>query len=250
MHVYIYDSYLNQPKYQKTLSRIETRITDLGLNGKISRLGLMKNVNEVVQSEIRRGAKTIVVVGNDDTVQQVINSIARTGVPLGIIPIDKKNNLIAERLGIPCQDDACDILSARRIEQLDLGLANDQFFLTHAAITGEGTRIEVKENYSIELKEPGEIYVFNLDVGSVSLPPNVFINPSDGLLQVALITKHSKKFLFSENTVESIFAFDKFRLVNQKKPILLDGLFPVSSPVEISISRNSLKVIVGKNRSF
>ncbi len=34
MHVYVYDSFLNQKKYDRILARLETRITDLGLNGK------------------------------------------------------------------------------------------------------------------------------------------------------------------------------------------------------------------------
>jgi len=42
MHVYVYDSFLNQKKYDRILARLETRITDLGLNGKISILLIMK----------------------------------------------------------------------------------------------------------------------------------------------------------------------------------------------------------------
>ena len=38
MHVYIYDSFLNHKKFEKIIARIETRVTDLGLNGKINRL--------------------------------------------------------------------------------------------------------------------------------------------------------------------------------------------------------------------
>ncbi|MCK4553680.1 hypothetical protein KAU19_01815, partial [Candidatus Parcubacteria bacterium] len=64
MHIYIYDSYVNQKKYDKVLARIETRITDLGLNGKISRLGLMKNIPDLVYNELKRGVKTIIAVGN------------------------------------------------------------------------------------------------------------------------------------------------------------------------------------------
>ena len=58
MHVYIYDSFLGHKKFDNTLARIETRLTDLGLNGKISRMGAMKNIQSTVSNELKRGAKT------------------------------------------------------------------------------------------------------------------------------------------------------------------------------------------------
>ena len=100
MHIYIYDSFVNQKKYDKILARIETRITDLELNGKISRLGVMKNIPDIVSNELKRGAKTIIAVGNDKTINQVINSLAGSQVPLGIIPIGRENNQISFALGI------------------------------------------------------------------------------------------------------------------------------------------------------
>jgi len=45
----------------------------LGLNGKIIRLGLLENINEAVENEIKRGAKTIVAVGSDKTVHKIMD---------------------------------------------------------------------------------------------------------------------------------------------------------------------------------
>ena len=131
MHVYVYDDYINKKKHENVLANIETRITDLGLNGKIIRLGVMKNVATAIEGEIKRGAKTIVAVGSDKTVSKIINAMIGakssdpTGgnIPLGIIPIDQKDNAIAQSLGIKSPDEACDTLSARRIEKLDVGQA-------------------------------------------------------------------------------------------------------------------------------
>jgi hypothetical protein len=50
MHIYIYDSFVNQKKYDSTTAKIETRITDLGLNGKIVRLGIIISVEEVINN--------------------------------------------------------------------------------------------------------------------------------------------------------------------------------------------------------
>src|SRR5680860_1199287 len=130
MHVYIYDDYVSTKKYDTTLAHIETRITDLGLNGKIIRLDVMKNVAEAVASEIKRGAKTIVAVGNDKTINKIINSITlfairnqtEVDIPLGLITVGDKGNSIAPALGIESGEKGCDSLSARRIAKLDLGL--------------------------------------------------------------------------------------------------------------------------------
>ena len=48
MHVYIYDDYLAKGKYNKAINRMEIRITDLGLNGKILRLSGIKNVKAAI----------------------------------------------------------------------------------------------------------------------------------------------------------------------------------------------------------
>jgi hypothetical protein len=75
MHVYIYDDYLNKGKYHKVINRIEIRLTDLGLNGKIIRLGDIKNIKGTIQNEIKLGAKTIIAVGNNQTVNKIIGAL-------------------------------------------------------------------------------------------------------------------------------------------------------------------------------
>ena len=133
MHIYIYDDYVNTKKYDTILAKMETRITDLGLNGKIIRLGIMKNIFDAVENELKNEAKTIVAVGNNKTVNKIINAMINAEIksdleikaPLGVIPLGEKNNSIAKALGIETPEDGCDILSARMIEKLDLGRANN-----------------------------------------------------------------------------------------------------------------------------
>ena len=146
MNIFIYDSFLNQKKYDRLLARLETRITDLGLNGKICRLSLMRNIGDTVKNELKRGAKTIIAVGNNKTVNQIINSLAGGAVPLGLIPIGQENNDLARGLGIESVDQACDILSARLLTRLDLGLANQTYFLGPAAIENQGTIVDISHD--------------------------------------------------------------------------------------------------------
>ena len=249
MHVYIYDSFLNQKKYEKIIARVETRITDLGLNGKINRLGPMKNINDLISTELSRGAKTITAVGNDETVCRAINSMAGSEVPLGIIPISKKKNLIAASLGIGEEEEACDVLSARRIIKMDLGMANNLYFLANASIDNKGTKIEINKNYSIEIMESGEVGIVNLKTEDKRLPENIKSNPQDGMLELFIKTKQAKGFL-KKLTGQSIFPFKHLTIINEQRPVVLDGAIEVKTPVEISVAKHALNVIVGKERGF
>ncbi len=259
MHIYIYDSFVNQKKYDSVLARIETRITDLGLNGKIIRLGVMKSVHEYIENEVRKGAKSIIAVGNNHLLNQVINSMAKlasfniltTDIPAGIIPIGKKNNELADFLGIDHEEDACNILSARRIEKLDLGLANHYYFLSLAKITSTGTTIKIDNNYMIEVMEQGEIGVVNLPV-DVDLPKNVKSNATDSVMELYIKINGSKKYLpiGPQKTKQSIFSFNKLTIINKHEQVFIDNTIKIPSPVDITVAKEKINLIVSKNRKF
>jgi diacylglycerol kinase family enzyme len=210
----------------------------------------MKNVNDLVNSEIKRGAKTIVAVGNDQTIGQVISAMAKSNIPFGVIPIEKKDNYIANALGVSDHEDACDILSARRIETIDLGRINDKYFISYVSIAADNLNIEVEKSYSIELTKHGTIYVVNMLVDDLNLPSEALVNPKDGLLQVVISASASKKNIFSSKKSDSVFSFDKLKISNQKDSILTEQGFYVSIPAEIEAMPSALKVIVGKSRKF
>ena len=119
MYLYLYDSFLNNKKYSGLLAKIETRLTDLGIGGKIFRLSPLRNVTELMNDEVKSGIKTVVVVGNDKTTSTIINLAAQLSVTLGIIPVGPDNK-IAQILGINSPEEACNILAARKIEKVDL----------------------------------------------------------------------------------------------------------------------------------
>ncbi|MDP2708815.1 MAG: diacylglycerol kinase family protein [bacterium] len=248
MNIFIYDSFLNQKKYDRLLARIETRITDLGLNGKISRLGMMTNIREAIGNELRRGAKTIIAVGNNKTVNQTLNSLAGQPVPLGIIPIGQEDNDLARGLGIESAEAACDILAARLVAKLDLGLADKTYFISSAAIANQGTIIDMNKSYTIETKGGGNIYVVNCANEKIDLPPKVKSRPDDGILEL-VINSQSGGF-FSKQQDQSIFKIKKITVTNPKTQLILDGATAINTPAEITVAKKALTVIVGKNRKF
>lgn len=152
MYLYLYDSFLNNPRFNNKLVKIETRLTDLGIGGKISRLSPLKNLRELIDEEVKAGVKTVVAVGNDKTLVEVINVMAKCRVVLGYIPIGEQNSA-AKILGIPVEEKACDVISARKIERIDLGKINGNYFLGDIKIIEGPVTLECEEKYQVAVEQ-------------------------------------------------------------------------------------------------
>jgi diacylglycerol kinase family enzyme len=258
MHVYIYDSFLAEKKYDSKLAKIETRLTDLGLNGKIIRLGLLQSLKDSVANELRKGAKTIVAVGNKKLLHECINALMSfysgasldSAVPIGFIPAGQKSNEVAELLGIPLGLDACNTLSARRIECMDLGRINNNYFLCEAEITTIGTSVEIDQQFSLEIGEAGSIRFINL-AQPQHLPSACLSSASDGKMEFCIETRKEKNFLniSKKKDSPSIFVFDKIKIENrQDAKIILDGLHEIKTPATVMTAKKAINLIVGKSR--
>lgn len=244
MHVYIYDDYLNKNKYNKTINRVEIRLTDLGLNGKIIRLGGIKNIKGTIQNEIKLGAKTIIAVGNNQTVSKIIGAIIDTEIYsdfqkktlLGIIPIGDDNS-IADSLGIKNSEEACNILLARRIEKIDLGLANKHYFLNQATIQSAGTAIKI-DDYVLETAERGEIKIINL---LSDAKETIKSNPHDGKLEILIRTRKKDATYLTAS---------RFKIFNAQEKLIIDGVVEIDTPAEMGTMKDKVNVIVGRERMF
>lgn len=248
MHVYIYDDFLSKNKYQKTLNKIEIRLTDLGLNGKIVRLANIKDVEGAIQNEIRKGAKNIIAVGNDNTLSKIVNSIAddnlsyflKENLSISIIPVGEPND-IAYNLGIKNYSKACNIILARRIKTIDIMQANDFYFIYQGKINNKNTNIQIDENCYLQSEESGEIRVINIINYRLqeTIPKS---SPSDNLLDLYIQT--------NKRGAETHFSLSSFQIKNQKDKVLLDNSQYISSPVNFSNADKKINFIVGKDRSF
>jgi hypothetical protein len=244
MHVYVYDDYLNKSKYSRVINRVEIRLTDLGLNGKIIRLSGIKNIKATIQAEIRLGAKTIVAVGNNQTINKILGALINDDLYgnfqketlLGIIPIGEDNS-IATSFGIKTPEEACNILLARRVEKIDLGLAGNHYFLNEASIQSQGTTLKI-ENYSIETAEKGEINIINLHKDREE---KIKSNPHDGLLDIVIKTKKKDRTYFNSPS---------FEISNPQEKLIVDGLVEIDTPAKIGVLKDCLNIIVGKDRLF
>lgn len=242
MYCYLYDDFIQGNKrFEKELALIENRLTDLGIAGKISRLALFRNAEEMIRDEIDKGVTTVVVLGNDDTVRKVLNVVAESGVVFGMIPIGPKNNL-AKLLGIPEGVLACDVLSARRVETIDIGSVNGRKFISEVSVPEFRAEITFEEKFRVFPTSTAELEVRNLSGES---------NPCDGLLQ-AVIRADVKKGLLRRATKEESILPLQSMTIRSEKPIQVfaDGERMEGTRFDISVESLGMKIITGKERAF
>lgn len=246
MYIYIYDSCMKEKKYNKLLNKIESRLVDLDIKGKILRLNILKDTKRFIQEEIDRGAHTVVVVGNDNTLSSTLEGTIGQNINLGYIPIDKKSKF-AQILGIPYGELACNILSGRIIKKLDIGKINKKYFL-NSIIIENSSEVELKiDNFKIKSSPENKVIIKNLSFEfDQELKSS---NPTDGELEV-FIEKKGK--FFSKNQKHSLFTTEKLSITseNESIPITIDNNQIINTPVKISIAEEKLNIIVGSNRKF
>lgn len=246
--MYIYDSFLNDKKYADLLIKIEKRITDLGIKGKIARLSVLKNMKELIMDGVKEGVHTVVAIGNAQTFAKVINIVADLDLTLGLIPVDN-NNPIAKILGIPPKDLACDVLASRITKKIDLGKINNHYFINTAEIENGDVVIEYNDFKVEPTTNEHKITLYNFatneNISSSS-------SPVDGILE-AVITP-IKSTLFGKKKIPgTILPFTKIKIgSNQEEQvaILTDQQIIMKTPAEISVAPQKLKVIVGGERNF
>jgi len=250
MYYYIYDNYLVEKKYQPVISKIESRLTDLGINGKIIRMSVFKNLSKSLNEDIAKGIKTIVVVGNDQTLNQSINLIDNLNLPIGLIPIGPNNN-IASIMGIPEGEAACNILSSRNILPIKLGIINKKYlFISYLEMMSDGVYINCDDNYYINIENRKDIITIS----------NIYYGEYEDKLPIKnntnylnLIIKNQIKGLFKAKKESfSHFKAKKIHINGDKSiPILImDEKRIIKTPIKIEIAKQTINLIVGKNRKI
>lgn len=94
-----------------------------------------ENLSEIVRERMRHGFDLAVTAGGDGTVSAVIDGIAGSPIPLGIIPTGT-GNLIARELGIPEDvDDAVTLIAGTpRLRKIDVMKIGDRMFVLNASV--------------------------------------------------------------------------------------------------------------------
>jgi diacylglycerol kinase family enzyme len=253
MYSYLYDVFLRDRRYEALVNRIEARISELGLQGKVEKLTILKNAKEIVEDAVKKNVDTFVVVGDDSTISKILNSVAGKNITLGIIPVGPKQ-IISTMLGIPYGDAACETLSRRIVRKLDLGRANAQHFLLSLEVPQSSVSLECDRGFAISaLGAEDKILVSNLASESM-LAGAVHARPDDGYLEAIISPAARHGFFGMGKTARrpSVFPMQKLKIVckNECIPVLADGENVVKTPVNVDVLPQSLRVIVGRDRTF
>lgn len=256
MYLYIYDNFLGDKKYERLVAGIETRLTDLGIAGRIGRLTPFTSARGLIRDEVKRGAHTVVVVGNDETIAKVIDGIEEVGITLGIIPVGLPL-VIGRALGIPEGVDACDALSRRITQKIDLGRVNGHFFLSEVRIPPSGSLMEGEGKYRItSLSADSEILVSNLRGESEAFdgPESSGAgDPKDGFLDAVISPKKGGIFGFlkRQSQMTTIIPLRKLSVIGSEPiSVVADGRKITNETISIEVVPECLKVITGRERVF
>lgn len=249
MHTYIYDSYLSDKKYFNAVNEIESRLTDLGLSGRVCRLSPLRSLRDVINQELKRMPKTLVVIGNDSIVSQAISLMGGSDVPFGIIPIGEPNH-IAWRLGID-EEHAGAILSARRLVQIDLGVVDNKTFLKSAEVTGDRLRLLIDNNYYVE-SNGAKVEIINFLLNEEMDEMVAKTSYHSGQLHLVITKELVKKGLLKNKThiEQSVIPFTELSVESDGATIMLDGFVKINNPQKVFVLPKGLKAIVGKQRNF
>ncbi len=246
MNLFIYDEYINTSRYKKTINNLETRLTDLGLSGKIVRLNNIRNIQSLLHQEIRAGIKNIYIVGNNESVIKVItpllsddlSDLLRDSLILSIIPIGNHRQSIAYSMGVMNSQEACNVILARLIKKIDLGLADECLFINKLEIFNSTLELNLFTDYSFNVIKKTNIKIYNVP-DNLDLKKNTNILPNDGLLDLLINKKGDTSYI----------NFNKAKIKGVSEA-LLDDYLKIKNPSFVRISNIKLNFIVGKNRSF
>lgn len=262
MYLYIYDTFLNNnPRYAVVLEKIQQRLLDLGINGRVEKLSVLKSLQELVKGGKRAGAKTIVAIGGDKLLTQLLHITPNfPDITVGYIPIEEKS-ILAQIFGIPQAEKACDILSSRIIKIIDAAKVNGKYFFASLESPEHAFSISCDDQFRLSF-QPDTKKVVIANLGSIltgtANPSQSLRDPHDGFLEI--LTESSKNqglgnwFRRSgkSSSSESVIHGKKLKVESGSSPIawLADGQEVIKTPFQVEIMPQQLKIIVGKERMF
>jgi len=254
MYVYLYDNFLRQKKYDSLIKAMEVRLTDYGIAGKILRLNNFIDPKQIIDDEIKRGAKTVVIVGNDATFGHVLSKAATCDCIFGFLPVGS-NNSIGEVLGIPEGLEACDVLSKRRKESLDVGWMNNRYFVSQLHVLPAKLKVVYDERFSVTTNEKMEVVVCNLQPfywkKNKKDSADQVVHPQDGKLEAFLRPLTKQGWWGYKYEDPSIFPFEEMEIVSSSPfTVEADGKSSKEIKVKIKLAHGKIAMIVGRNRKF
>jgi YegS/Rv2252/BmrU family lipid kinase len=121
-------------KAEKVRDRVEELFTAAGRTARITLAQNGPELTRAVAAALDGRVAAVVAGGGDGTVSTVAHALARSEIPLGILPLGTLNHF-AKDLGIPLDlDAAIAVVLAGQTTRVDVGEVNGRIFLNNASL--------------------------------------------------------------------------------------------------------------------
>jgi diacylglycerol kinase family enzyme len=285
MYYYVVNPAAGRGKIRSVQDKLRDRLSSLGIRGEWVKTTGPGDATRVTRAATAAGSSTVVAVGGDDTVNEVINGVDRDNVAVGIIPMGN-NNRVATQMGIITWPQACEALAARRLTPYSLIAAGQKFFLSTLTLgfetdldkaidtsdTGLGARVSqftqglgrARNFQSLRARiEVDGNYRLECDIFSLSIANQKFLNPlADNRMIVALTDRPGHQLGLGRivwQTLKSRTApvvedvattrFLAHRVVIETDPptgIMVDGKVAGRTPIAIRLTDRRVRFITEK----
>lgn len=270
MHYYIVDPQkISQKEFERVQNVLYSSLSEYKISGEVVRVTGLRTIQQLVENAFSHEAKTIVAVGSDQTLHEVINAIGKRETVLGFIPI--VDSELGNILGVRDIEQAVKVIAFRRIETVDLGVVNNSYFLSKlrfGEVTGNRWLPDFEKNMEMKFSINGEyIATVNAVAGLIvnSRDANEkenLVHPTDGKLDILLLPKltrwqalqHRHQILsgnFEKIPQCSVMHAKRIEILSPAGLNLKVGNWLIAkTPAVIEIIPQALKIIVGRDRIF
>lgn len=141
MYYYIVNPAAGNSLVGSIQEKLKARLHEMGIDGEFNKTIGSGDAAKIAKQALAQGFKTIVAIGGDETVNEVVTAVCAGGKPrvaVGIIPVGKQN-LMARHLGIGDWQHACDVLAARRLQTYQLMEVNGKPFIYDCTLLAAGS---------------------------------------------------------------------------------------------------------------
>lgn len=279
MYYYIIDpAKLNQKSFDRVQNELYSCLSEYRISGETTRVTGLRTIPQLTEIAFSHGVKTLVAVGSDDTLQEIISAVGGRDVTIGFIPLFETE--LARILGIRDIESACKIIAARRVELLDTGIANNAPFLTKLSfgldfkesdlgwfgskLIGKLGNLPAYEvRFSAEGKYNGSLEaVAGLILNTREIGERGIANPTDGVFDVVLLPKLTRAQIFKhrkhiasgcleEVPGSSLLHLKRIEILSPEGLPLRSGNKSIAkTPAIVEVKPKTLKIIVGRERTF
>lgn len=198
------------------------------------------DATELARQAARSGADAVLVAGGDGTVNEAVQALAGTDTALGYLPLGTVN-VWARELNMPLSvQGAARSLVDGRIERVDLGVANDRYFLLMASLGFDGEVLRRARTLEHHKQRFGVLPYVAIGLSTVALYRGYDVELRyDGLIRrvqaLMLVIGNTRlygtRFKFTPNAVANDGWLDlcivkgqgPLALMRQSLPVLLSG---------------------------